>query len=509
MRRAISYIRFSSERQLKGDSVRRQSKLVTDWLDKNPEVYLDSSLSFKDLGKSAFSGKHLKGGLGDFLTAIEKGLVKAGDTLLIESLDRLSRQDIDIASELLRRILRAGVDIVTLSDGEHYTRESLKDPLSLIKSILIMQRAHEESLRKSERVQAAWNRKKELISEGIKVSRRCPAWLRLNDDRRTFTIIPDKVEVVKRAFDLRLQGLSFWAITRTLNDEGHLSLNQYTPKQKGWSDTAVKKLLRNRAVIGCFTPAGREEVQGYYPAIISESLFYRVQQLNTGQYGRASVSSNPLSVNLFRGIIKCSECGATIVLGGYALKRFGMYRCPNRSANRCSAKAISRKQTDTTILYMLALCDRFETENTDTIDSLKLQREDLQRKISKMAELAIELDDMTIITEKLRDMKNALSKLNHDIEEETKRIKAITTGSLKDIDRTTKEGMIETQLLIKGVLKEIVIDAAKRRCKVTFHNGKVIDLPITENPSEDVTEAIQSLSEVTERGLIDVDVVAI
>ncbi len=292
MRRGISYIRFSSERQLKGDSVRRQSKLVTDWLDKNPEFYLDSSLSFKDLGKSAFSGKHLKGGLGDFLTAIEKGLVKAGDTLLIESLDRLSRQDIDIASELLRRILRAGVDVVTLSDGEHYTKESLKDPLSLIKSILIMQRAHEESLRKSERVQAAWNRKKELISEGIKISRRCPAWLKLNDDRRTFTIIPDKVEVVKRAFDLRLQGLSFWAITRTLNDEGHLSLNQYTPKQKGWSDTAVKKLLRNRAVIGCFTPAGREEVQGYYPAIISESLFYRVQQLNTGQYGRASVSSN-------------------------------------------------------------------------------------------------------------------------------------------------------------------------------------------------------------------------
>ncbi len=80
------------------------------------------------------------------------------------------------------------------------------------------------------------------------------------------------------------------------------------------------------------------------------------------------------------GIIKCSECGATIVLGGYALKRFGMYRCPNRSANRCSAKAISRKQTDATILYMLALCDRFETENTDTIDGLKIQREDLQRK---------------------------------------------------------------------------------------------------------------------------------
>ncbi|EPP4621555.1 recombinase family protein, partial [Escherichia albertii] len=218
MKRVISYIRFSSEKQSRGDSLRRQTRMVNDWLSKNPEYYLDQDLSFRDLGKSAFSGKHLKGGLGDFLTAIEKGLVRAGDTLLIESLDRLSRQDVDRASELLRNILRSGVDVVTLSDNEHYTKESLKDPLALIKSILIMQRAYEESLRKSERISAAWNRKKELISEGIKVSKRCPAWLRLNDDRRTFTIIPEKVEVVKRAFDLRLQGLSFWAITRALND---------------------------------------------------------------------------------------------------------------------------------------------------------------------------------------------------------------------------------------------------------------------------------------------------
>lgn len=32
MKRVISYIRFSSEKQAKGDSLRRQSKMVTDWL---------------------------------------------------------------------------------------------------------------------------------------------------------------------------------------------------------------------------------------------------------------------------------------------------------------------------------------------------------------------------------------------------------------------------------------------------------------------------------------------
>lgn len=226
MKRVISYIRFSSEKQAKGDSLRRQSKMVTDWLKAHPEYYLDQDLSFRDLGVSGFTGKHLKGGLGDFLTAIEKGLVKAGDTLLIESLDRLSRQDVDQASELLRNILRSGVDVVTLSDGEHYTRESLKDPLALIKSILIMQRAHEESLRKAERIQAAWDAKKEAAKAGIKISRRCPAWLRLNVTVRP-SRNPEKVATVKRCFQLRLEGKSIWEIVRTLNAEGHQTLNQY------------------------------------------------------------------------------------------------------------------------------------------------------------------------------------------------------------------------------------------------------------------------------------------
>ncbi|RDA22491.1 recombinase family protein, partial [Escherichia coli] len=73
----------------------------------------------------------------------------------------------------------------------------------------------------------------------------------------------------------------------------------------------------------------------------------------------------------------------------------------------------------------------------------------------------------------------------------------------------TKAGRIEAQLIIKSAVKEVVLNTAKRRCKVTFHNGKAITLPPSEDVTEAITEAIQSLSEVTERGLIDVDVVEI
>ena len=68
-----------------------------------------------------------------------------GTVLLVESLDRLSREKIGEATERLKYILKSGVDVITLSDSTHYSEESLDDPYALIKAILISQRANEES----------------------------------------------------------------------------------------------------------------------------------------------------------------------------------------------------------------------------------------------------------------------------------------------------------------------------------------------------------------------------
>jgi DNA invertase Pin-like site-specific DNA recombinase len=47
------------------------------------------------------------------LESIRTGLVKPGSVLLCESLDRISRQNLDTARETARKILLAGVEIVT------------------------------------------------------------------------------------------------------------------------------------------------------------------------------------------------------------------------------------------------------------------------------------------------------------------------------------------------------------------------------------------------------------
>ena len=66
------YIRFSSEEQRKGDSLRRQHSLI-DSFAARPEIVaegavLDSSLDLNDLGVSGYTGKNiLKGRFKTFL----------------------------------------------------------------------------------------------------------------------------------------------------------------------------------------------------------------------------------------------------------------------------------------------------------------------------------------------------------------------------------------------------------------------------------------------------------
>ena len=95
---AISYLRFSSVVQGKGDSRTRQNASRDRWLEAHPEIPLKREMN--DLGLSAFSGKHVaKGDLGDFLTLCESKDFRAETArrdvyLLVENLDRLSRERI-------------------------------------------------------------------------------------------------------------------------------------------------------------------------------------------------------------------------------------------------------------------------------------------------------------------------------------------------------------------------------------------------------------------------------
>lgn len=66
-----------------------------------------------DKGRSGFKGDNLKKGADpcDFLTAVKAGKIPAGTALIIENLDRLSRQGIDATTDLLKQLTQAGIEV--------------------------------------------------------------------------------------------------------------------------------------------------------------------------------------------------------------------------------------------------------------------------------------------------------------------------------------------------------------------------------------------------------------
>src|SRR5262245_48878217 len=106
---AYSYVRFSSPKQAEGDSLRRQTEAAADWCRRNDAV-LDESTTLHDLGKSAYTGAHRQNpdrhALAAFLKLVEDGRVPRGSFLVIENLDRLSREHVQPALLLALNLLQ-------------------------------------------------------------------------------------------------------------------------------------------------------------------------------------------------------------------------------------------------------------------------------------------------------------------------------------------------------------------------------------------------------------------
>ena len=307
--KAYSYIRMSTETQLRGDSKRRQEEASRLYAEEH-DLDLVEETELHDIGVSAFKGRNVSGGaLGTFLKAVSDGRIERGSFLLVESLDRLSRQQVMRSLTIFTEIINSGIKLVTLTDGVVYADDQT-DFGQLLYSLVVMSRAHEESAMKSQRVAAAWSQKRATISTK-KLTAQGPAWLRLQDDRTEFEIIPERIEIVLRIFKLCDEGMGAHSIARTLSEDGVSTFG----RSERWAAASVNKILGNRAVIGEFQPkrAGKAEgdaVENYYPAIVPSELFYRCQAARSERRSTGRGRKGDRVKNLFSGLATCGDCGA-------------------------------------------------------------------------------------------------------------------------------------------------------------------------------------------------------
>ncbi|HXD88757.1 MAG TPA: recombinase family protein, partial [Urbifossiella sp.] len=313
---AYSYLRFSSPEQAKGDSLRRQTELRDDWLAKSGAV-LDTSLSLRDEGVSAFRGGHRenadRNALAAFLDLVRAKRIARGSYLIVESLDRLTREDIRPALTLLLNLIESGIRVVQLLPVEAVYDEAV-EPMILMQAIMELSRGHSESRMKSERLGRAWKEKKEAARSGKPLTRALPAWIEVRDGK---LVLKRKATAsVQRVYALARAGHGQGAITRKLNTEGVEPIG----RADYWAQSYVAKLLASRATMGEFQPhrghvgpnrkPDGKPIPDYFPAAVTEDEWHAARAAIAGRRQKGGRIGK--RVALFSGLLRDARDGGPL-----------------------------------------------------------------------------------------------------------------------------------------------------------------------------------------------------
>jgi DNA invertase Pin-like site-specific DNA recombinase len=319
---AFSYIRFSHPDQAKGDSLRRQTEAAAAWCERN-NVTLDRSITLRDLGKSAFRGAHHKDdrhALGAFIKLAESGRVPPDSYLIIERLDRLTREDVNDALELFLRLKKL-VRIVQLSPVE-VIHDRHSNPMQLMMALVELMRGRDESEAKSDRNGKTWAEKRRRAREKkpqpprrkdgrvtMALTGRLPRWV--EDAGGKLRLVPERAAVVRRVFQLSAAGRGHSLIVKALTEDNVPAFGD----SGRWTRAYVAAILADRRALGELqprlqdgTPDG-EPIRDYYPAVVTEAEWLagraeaKRRRNSPGRVGR--------HVNLFQGLLRDALTGGT------------------------------------------------------------------------------------------------------------------------------------------------------------------------------------------------------
>lgn len=482
--KAYSYIRFSTPEQARGDSLRRQTEMAAKWC-KERGIELDDTL--RDLGVSAYHGANrTTGALRSFLELVESGKVGRGSYLIVESLDRISRETVMDAASRLFDLIRAGVIVVTLSDGQEYSEERLRtDWTPLLFSLIVMARAHEESRIKSERVGEAWEQKKAAArSKKIPITKRCPEWLSIEGGK--FVVNEERAKIVYRVFEATIDGFGRRALAKRMNELGIPAFRG----EKGWQTSSIAKIVSSKSVLGEYQPhvgahsARNRRPQGepildYYPPIISEKMFWQAQSAVTSRQHGSAGRTGGRGAHILKGMAKCGECQSVMhIINKGPKPKGGVYFVCDSAKRKMGCDNTKHYRVDETERKLLHALSQLVAEDIDfkrnevnqgsEVMSLSAQLSDKENVRDKLLKLVENTDFDEALNERfqqtaseikeikahLRRAKTALKMATSEYDIATR--KALLDDLLDDINSEDTQKLVSTKVKLNTIIRGIV-----------------------------------------------------
>ena len=457
MTKAYAYIRYSRALQATGDSENRQLTALelfeTSTGTKIVEVVYDK-------GKSAFRGDNARSGnFKEMLDRMQSGAIRPGDYLVVESIDRITRQRVLDGVELLQGILKKGINIYTTVDKKTYSyNDPSRDFENLLMISLIAKRANEESETKSGRLLSAWKARKAKAENGeviIKKGKSIPYGLRVEEGK--FVIHKEEQEEIKQLFELLLQ----FGINTAITKVNETSL-------KKWNNGTLNKIIKHKTVIGCmathrieYTADGKAKkiltgfIENYYPNLIEPGLFYKaVDVMANRKQKNWTGRRTEQDFNIFKHCIFCAECGGKLYYdhrgSRYKGKIYPFFKCDNARVQKhvCTADNIRFEYVLGSLLDSIKMINRVATEFKRDFKGISTQARYINPKINSLLKADAENNNL-VLEEKQKQLISRRTKLDNM---NTKMVEAdynVPTKFIQEISKTEKE--------IEALNKEILL----------------------------------------------------
>lgn len=457
MTKAYAYIRYSRALQATGDSENRQLTALelfeTSTGTKIVEVVYDK-------GKSAFRGDNARSGnFKEMLDRMQSGAIRPGDYLVVESIDRITRQRVLDGVELLQGILKKGINIYTTVDKKTYSyNDPSRDFENLLMISLIAKRSNDESETKSGRLLSAWRARKAKAENGeviIKKGKSIPYGLRVEEGK--FVIHKEEQEEIKQLFELLLQFGINTAVTK---------INETSLKK--WNNGTLNKIIKHKTVIGCmathrieYTTDGKAKkiltgfIENYYPNLIEPGLFYKAVDVMANRKQKNWTGRRAeQDFNIFKHCIFCAECGGKLYYdhrgSRYKGKIYPFFKCDNARVQKhvCTADNIRFECVLGSLLDSIKMINRIATEFKRDFKGISTQARFINPKINSLLKTDSGNSNL-VLEEKQKQLISRRTKLDNMNTQMVEADYNVPTKFIQEISKTEKEiGELNKEILL-------------------------------------------------------------
>jgi site-specific DNA recombinase len=307
MKKAVVYIRVSSEEQVENYSLGTQEEICRKEAARRGYEVVQV---FREEGKSAktITGRPELLSLLEFIRKNKK-LIQA---LIVYRLDRLSRQTQDYLA-IRKRLFDAGVSIISANEptGNSPTEK-------LLETILASFAQHDNDVR-SERTK---NGMRARFLSGLVTNHVPFGYL----NKGGFAVKdPETWDLYKRAWDLMATGTKSLREMRDIMREWGLKIG---------GPQTVHHIFRNKFYMGILSSKSYpEEIRGQHTPMITKEMFYTVQAILDGRcVSKPSMPKNTRDNKDFplRRIVRCGNCGTPFTGAWSKFHGYAYYFCRKR-----------------------------------------------------------------------------------------------------------------------------------------------------------------------------------